>query len=158
MDARARFAAGGFFAGAAVVAVLSAVAMANAAAIAEVPGASTGLPAIRVAASVPSVASPLATVAANPPASIVLPVPVPTTETVPAPEPAVLSGAVTSAGAAAGPAAQPAEITKHDKVNKTSADKSAAQTPAKAGNPSGHQLKEQSGLKRSRSHVPPDGD
>ncbi|WP_457101582.1 hypothetical protein [Microbacterium sp. P5_E9] len=157
MDARARFAAGGFFAGAAVVAVLSAVAMANAAAIAEVPGASTGLPAIRVAASVPSVASPLATVAANPPASIVLPVPVPTTETVPAPEPAVLS-AVTSAGAAAGPAAHPADITKHDKVNKTSADKSAAQTPAKAGNPSGHQLNEQSGLKRSRSHVPPDGD
>jgi len=76
---------------------------------------------------------------------------------VPAPEPAVLS-AVTSAGAAAGPAAQPADITKHDKVNKTSADKSAAQTPAKAGTPSGHKLHEQSGLKRSRSHVPPDGD
>ena len=34
VDARARFAAGGFFAGAAVIAVLSAVAMSNAAAVA----------------------------------------------------------------------------------------------------------------------------
>jgi len=168
-------AAGGFFAGAAVVAVLSAVAMSNAAAIAEVPGASTGLPSVRVAASA---ASPLAAAPVTQPATIVLPAPVPTTETVPAPEPAVLPAVTISRPAAArpapvepaaaepaaaepaagAPAGQPAETSKHDKANKTSAEKSAAQTPAKAGNPSGHQLNEQSGLKRSRSLVPPDGD
>ena len=155
MDARARFAAGGFFVGAAVVAVLSAVAMSNAAAIAEVPGASTGLPAIRVAGSA---VSPLVLAAATQPAAIVLPVPVPTTETVPAPEPAVVPSVVSSTPETAAPAAPPEDTTEGDQRPKDSAEKSAAQTPAKAGNPSGHKLNEQSGSKRSRSHVPPDGD
>ena len=161
VDARARFAAGGFFAGAAVVAVLTAVAMSNATALADVAGATVGLPAVRVGASAASPlvsATPNAPAAPSAPSAIVLPAPVPTTETVPAPEPAVLPGVNLVVPARTAPVAPTSGPSKHDKSDKTSAEKSVVQTPAKAGNPSGRQLTEQSGLKRSQSHVPPDGD
>ena len=110
MDGRAAFAAGGFLAGAAAVAVACAVTLSNASALADVPGAAADVDVVRVTRATPAVAAPAPSAVAAPvlPVTPIVPAPGATAEIVPAPEPEDIAALQRPAEQVAPPPQRPA--------------------------------------------------